>query len=71
MKKLIEKKIQKSTKNQEIAANFEFQPHFQALQNNVLSIYEVYISIYHRLKIISTKNQITSKKTWPFRRKNG
>ena len=54
MKKLIEeneeikkKKAQNQLKNQEICTNFKLQTHFQDLQNNVSSISEVYISIYH------------------------
>ena len=45
-----------------MCANFELETHLQALQNTVVSISEVYIPIEHRIKINSTKNQITSKK---------
>ena len=44
MKKLIEKKAKNYLKNQEICANFAFEPQLQAMQNNVLSISGVYIS---------------------------
>ena len=62
MKKLIEKKDRNQLKTQEICANFKIETHFQALQNTVVSNSEVYITLYYRLKIISTQNQITSKK---------
>ena len=44
MKKLIEKS-QKLTKNQEICSNFELETHFRNLQNTVVSISEIEISI--------------------------
>ena len=72
MKKLIEKKSQKLTKNQKICANFELETHIQALQNTAVSISEVDIPIEHRIKVNSTKNQITSKKGYlyvPFKSK--
>ena len=61
MKKLREK-IQKLTKKIKKCAIFVHKTHFQALRNTVVAISEVSISIKHRIKINSIKNQITSKK---------
>ena len=63
--------IEKGQKNKDICANFEIESRFQALQNTVVSISEVDVSIWYRIKFIATRNQIKSKKTGPLRRKNG
>ena len=68
MKKLIEKS-QKLTKKSKRCANYELETHFKSLRNTVVSNFEVYNSIKHSIKFISTKNQITSKRTGPLRRK--
>ena len=49
---------------------FEFETHFQAVQNTVVSISKDYISIKPRIKIISSK-KYKQKKTRLLRRKNG
>ena len=61
MKKL-RKKPKINLKNKKICANFELETHFHALQNTVVSISEVYISIKHRRKNIFTKNKLQGKK---------
>ena len=38
------KKVKNSLKNQEMRANFELETHFQAPQNTVVSLSEVYSS---------------------------
>ena len=58
-------------KSKKVCANFQLEMHFQALLNIVASISEDGISIYNRIKIISTGSQIKSEKIGPFRRKNG
>ena len=52
MNQLIVKKDYILFKNQEFCAGFEAEPHFQAVHNTVVSIFESYFSIRQRKKIV-------------------